>query len=102
MAKYIDTDQIVFWIRRVSNSNGLSSDVRKIAFSDEIARIPAADVVEVRRGEWIEGKRIGLNVLQYTCSECGLWADTKFPYCHCGAKMDGKKKEKEIINETLD
>ena len=51
-----------------------------------------ADVVEVKHGEWIEGKRIGLNILQYTCSECGLWADTKFPYCHCGAKMDGEMK----------
>ena len=44
MARYIDADKIVFWIRRVS-SDGLNVDVRRIAFSDEIGRIPTADVV---------------------------------------------------------
>ena len=45
MARYIDADKIVFWIRHVS-SNGMlcDTDVRKVAFSDEIARMPAADV----------------------------------------------------------
>lgn len=43
MARYIDADRITFWIRQVS-SNGLDFDVRKIAFSDEIARMPTADV----------------------------------------------------------
>ena len=46
MARYIDADKIVFWIKYVS-SNGMlcDTDVRKVAFSDEIARIPTADVV---------------------------------------------------------
>ena len=44
MPRYIDADKIVFWIRRVS-SDGLNVDVRRIAFSDEIGRIPTADVV---------------------------------------------------------
>ena len=44
MARYIDADKIVFWIRYVS-SNGLESDVRKIAFSDEIERMPTVDVM---------------------------------------------------------
>ena len=45
MARYIDADKIVFWIRYVS-SNGMlcDTDVRKVAFSDEIARMPTADV----------------------------------------------------------
>lgn len=45
IARYIDADKIVFWIRHVS-SNGMlcDTDVRKVAFSDEIARIPSADV----------------------------------------------------------
>jgi hypothetical protein len=84
MAKYIDADQIVFWIRYVS-SNGLDSDVRKIAFSDEIARMPAADVVEVRHGVWIND----------ICSVCrmdlGIYDIEWFNYCpFCGSKMDGK------------
>lgn len=50
MAKkeYIERGKIIYWIRHVS-SNGLDSDVRRVAFSDEIARIPTADVVEVVR-----------------------------------------------------
>lgn len=43
MARYIDAEKIVFWIRHVSK-DGLEDDVRKIAFSDEIARMPTADV----------------------------------------------------------
>lgn len=45
MARYKDADKIVFWIRYVS-SNGMlcDTDVRKVAFSDEIARMPTADV----------------------------------------------------------
>lgn len=44
MARYIDADKIVYWIRHVS-SNGLEYDVRRIAFLDEIKRMPTADVV---------------------------------------------------------
>lgn len=44
MTRYIDADRIVYWIRYVS-SNGLEHDVRKIAFSDEIERMPTADVI---------------------------------------------------------
>lgn len=46
MSRYIDADRIVFWVRHVSSNGKLSdTDVRKVAFSDEIARIPTADVV---------------------------------------------------------
>lgn len=57
---------------------------------------PAADVVEARHGYWKQNqycKRI------YFCSECGRHIEdgsihknpsVHFPYCHCGAKMDGK------------
>ena len=44
MARYIDADGIVYYIRYVS-SNGLEHDVRKIAFSDEIGRMPTVDVI---------------------------------------------------------
>lgn len=54
----------------------------------------AADVVEVKHGHWKQNphcKRI------YFCSECGRHIEDGsntptefFPYCHCGAKMDGK------------
>lgn len=44
MPRYIDADKIVYWTRYVS-SNCLQSDVRKVAFRDEIERMPTADVV---------------------------------------------------------
>lgn len=61
----------------------------------DIKAIPAAEVVEVRHGEWAWDNRCGL----YTCSECGALSprenqDGEYidcpAYCHeCGAKMDG-------------
>ena len=45
MTQYIDADNIVYWTRR---------DVRKVAFSDEIARVPTADVVPKSEVEWLE------------------------------------------------
>lgn len=51
-------------------------------------RIPAADVVEVKHGEWITDKDGFV-----TCSECGeehTWDDFRPPFCDmCGARMDG-------------
>ena len=73
---------------------------------DFVASFPAADVVEVRHGEWVD--RYGgkyANQL-YECSVCKEFAPDKVgidvlgsqtigwaltPYCpNCGAKMDGK------------
>ena len=47
---------------------------------------PTADVVEVKRGEWID------TVTGYACSICHTQEPTKrFLYCpNCGARMDGR------------
>ena len=61
------------------------------SFYDALQTIPAADVVPVRHGHWI-------NENFYThCSACGKMAiydkygqEVESDYCpHCGAKMDG-------------
>ncbi len=74
-------------------------------FRGNIMRIPAADVVEVRHGEWVyhecvssyDGAKSG-----YSCSECNAFVDEEIfdfegihkDFCgHCGAKMDGGKTE---------
>lgn len=69
-----------------------------------IKRIPAADVEPVRRGKWnirVSDER----TLCLECSVCGRKVDNfnlhrllmfgeygeafrRYPYCHCGAKMD--------------
>lgn len=75
-------------------------------FSDLVEQTPAADVVEVRRGEWklieTEGFCDGGYFSRFCCPLClreiGVchdyendaynYAKTMYPYCHCGAKMD--------------
>lgn len=55
-----------------------------------------SDVVEVRHGYWIpylDGEHI-MPERYYQCSECGRRGYTRrYPYCNCGAKMDGKGEE---------
>ena len=54
-----------------------------VAGADEISQLPAADVVEVRHGQMIEGE----------CTVCGWHGDCVdtpyYNYCpNCGCKMD--------------
>lgn len=59
-----------------------------------IVNAPAADVVEVKHGEWktqnfiiFDSEKVG-----YRCSECNTTWDTNTRFCpYCGAKMDGGK-----------
>ena len=59
---------------------------------DVFAEIPTAEVVEVKRGKW-------LNIIftqRYECSLCGneiYFGKDKF-CSECGAKMDGTSKER--------
>ena len=49
--------------------------------------IPAADVVEVKHGEWIKDE--GGIVICSNCGEEHCWDEYRAPYCdQCGAKMD--------------
>ena len=71
-----------------------------------LANIPAADVVEVRHGRWIEDERThpGPGLKNNLCSVCGEIAGSwkeglepgrKWAYCpNCGARM-GKEDEHE-------
>ena len=76
-------------------------------------KFPAADVAPVRHGRWLEqhGESYlvfpmkydedGLPVLQpyitYECSECGKVVSKQYPYCNCGAKMDGGNSDDNQI-----
>ena len=74
---------------------------------DAISALPAADVVEVRHGRWIEDERTypGPGLKNNLCSVCGEIAGSwkeglepgrKWAYCpNCGARM-GKEDEHEI------
>ena len=62
-----------------------------------IGDLPAADVAPVRHGRWLL-VRPGEWTAAMKCSECGrrisvnpkeVILEKDYPYCHCGAKMDG-------------
>jgi rubrerythrin len=56
-----------------------------------IERLPAADVVPVRHGRWIDCKPFNPEFNGYECSECGAKYQGFSPdnYCpNCGARMD--------------
>lgn len=75
----------------ISREAALSAQNKSMNLAEcrkRLERLPAADVVEVRHGRWINGR----------CSECGehapFWSMASTyhlsKYCHgCGAKMDG-------------
>ncbi len=89
MARYIDAEKAD--VESISCFYG--SECRIEDVQEWLNEQPTADVVEVKHGEWEQNpycKRI------YFCSVCGRHIEDgscnpyeHFPYCHCGAKMDG-------------
>ena len=58
-----------------------------------IAYFPAADAAPVVHGRWIKAVTYDFagSLEGYKCNICGRFCtDNTEPYCHCGAKMDGK------------
>lgn len=60
-----------------------------------IGKLPAADVAPVVPGRWEQVKEWATKA-KYRCSVCGREIMSavkvnieKYPYCHCGAMMDG-------------
>lgn len=98
MPRYIDADEAV---KAFEECHGSESTLLNCYNADWIVSfleyLPSADVQEVRHGRWIYcGKPIGYDH-RWQCSECLRLEFTKhkadikdYPYCHCGAKMDGE------------
>lgn len=64
-------------------------------FAEYLYELPAADVAPVVYGRWEQVKEWATKA-KYRCSVCGREIMSavkvnieKYPYCHCGAKMDG-------------
>ena len=86
----------MFSYDRTKSVCGINPD--DVAFG--VDKIPAADVVEVRHGRWIEDERTypGPGLKNNLCSVCGEIAGSwkeglepgrKWAYCpNCGARMD--------------
>ena len=64
----------------------------------ELEKLPSAEPERKKEGKWIEIEK-GIKVTRYKCSECGrsVMDDTgydvsaDYPFCHCGARMEGEK-----------
>ena len=92
--EYIEREAAVAFLENMAASRYL------IQCFESKEKFPAADVVEVRHGEWIEYWDDNYLSFCHKCSECGGFPLTKeetmhdevlSAYCpRCGAKMDGK------------
>ncbi len=90
MAKYIDVKKIPYYLVGSDDTN-TKAEGRRVAFKNEIDKMPAADVQEVKRGAWVHDE---FDML--CCSECKeeLAFEAITTYCpYCGAKMEGKDGE---------
>lgn len=99
MAKYIDAERALFVVKGLrgpTRSPAQNEMIRRAI--DGIERLPAADVAPVRHGRWVLIVP-GQTTSALQCSECGrrITVHTQignlekdYPYCHCGAKMDGE------------
>lgn len=101
MAKYIDSG--AFQAALVRKQCGPANQRYTDGWNDCLLRVksmvskaPAADVAPVIRATWVFTTDFGPSEL-YHCSRCGR-EEVRFgkssiykqyPYCHCGAKMDG-------------
>lgn len=99
MSRYIDADKIRY--REMQNEVGFGWYTSR----EHINGLPSEDVEPVRHGHWILTQKISENAFRYNCSECNRWVQDgaeknpsdRYLYCHCGAKMDGKKKNETPI-----
>lgn len=95
MAEYIEREALIAEFKRLTL--GENSLIERL-FADGVYAVletfPAADVVEVVHGEWVEHEwaeeENGLLISNFECSVCRNWERKKSDYCpNCGAKMDG-------------
>lgn len=99
MAEYIERGTAIHIIDNYGKT--ISKDTIAVyqAIRDIVNTIcPAADVVHVIHGEWLNANVLNCSEV-FECSECGYSFDHDgyqhfFNYCpNCGAKMDGGKND---------
>ena len=90
------------YIKREDALKAVDAFIGTDPIANRIKLIPSADVAPVRHGKWeatewaVNSSGAILIGRLYRCSECGRIIDLEhaetlndYPYCHCGAKMDG-------------
>ena len=116
MSRYIDADALYEVVTEKYYDMGAGSYPYNIVAYDMaklVKNAPTADVVEVRHGEWEIKSRSYRMIDDYDeeiyveCPFCKrtfyvpyefddektiAYARENYPYCHCGAKMDGERR----------
>lgn len=105
MAEYIDREKVLalgYWHGEHPDFDNPNPDGVDAVDVSNIEAMPAADVAEVVHGQWCVSKIRSIETVFY-CSECKRTVtvgndffgeapqsvSAAYPYCHCGAKMDG-------------
>ena len=94
MSEYIRKEEAIdIVVFECGKWTGLAKEISK-----QLKQLPAADVAPVRHGTWLPIVSYN-NTYKY--SECGRllvnitdglnMVAKHYPYCHCGAKMDGEE-----------
>ena len=99
MAEYIEREAQIEELERIYHAHYVKAreqsihDVFKAVFK-RLSNAPAADVAEVKHGQWMPcgfGKEIMCSVCR--CELGDVW---EYRYCpDCGAKMDGERRESD-------
>ena len=97
--EYIERGALIEFVKQ--NTPHIDGDTTMQCVERAMKAAPAADVVEVRHGEWIlwNPRRENRNAT-YKCSICGKLRSSyyndvgEWEYCPCGARMDGERKDK--------
>ena len=104
MAKYIDREALVEWLKRIplkdlSDGLGLCRVIMEDDFKKAIKKMPkgiVADVAPVRHGRWVKQDKYAFGTF-YDCSICDnriLDTGRSWNYCpNCGCRMDGGDDE---------
>lgn len=81
MPRYIDADALIHEYYKTPTYPNLCTAINNA---------PTADVVERKRGKWINVfvDGLGFNGLEFECSECGKRSAGRTNFCpYCGAEM---------------
>lgn len=92
MATYKDVDSLIENLELMAKYQSGERQQGIYGVIDTIKFHPAADVVEVKHGYWIEEDENEDSWLGRccVCSVCGSCPTMEYKYCpYCGAKMDG-------------
>lgn len=101
MIRYVNADKL--W-EEIDNEDIYTDFESACIFKmvrEKINNAPTADVEEVKHGVWLESEPYSNGMRKFMCSCCSRTILTRpgrdlllrFPYCHCGARMQKEQEE---------